>query len=398
MKTAGIICECNPLHGGHLYLLERARAGGAEAVIAVMSGCFVQRGEAAVADPYARAEILVRAGFDAVVELPYPYAAASAEFFGAAGVEILDRLGVDELWFGSESGDLDALARCAEVAESDAFAQRYRECDKRTGSARAYFDCLREACADAAISFDPNDILALSYLRAIRKTGARLRPVTVRRVGCGYAETALSNTEFPSATALRRAWRKEGIDSILPLLPPACAEILARESETRRAPATLSAVSDLILGTLRLRDPAWLSGVAELDGGLSGRVSRAAWRATSYGELLELCASKTYPDARVRRGILFALTETRPADLRAPIAYARLLAANRVGCSYLSAVRKSTRIPVVTRRTDLPQSDAARAQLEREERAAALWSLTLPARESAEVLLRRTPVILDTEK
>ena len=81
MKTVGIICECNPYHGGHEYLMKKARESGAEAVVCVMSGNFVQRGEAAVLSPHARAEILVLSGADAVVELPFPYASSSAEFF-----------------------------------------------------------------------------------------------------------------------------------------------------------------------------------------------------------------------------------------------------------------------------------------------------------------------------
>ena len=107
MRIAGIICECNPIHGGHLYLMREARRQGADAVVCVMSGCFTQRGEAAIADPHTRAHALILGGADAVVELPFPFSCAGAEFFAAAGVEILNRLGVGELWFGSECGDLE---------------------------------------------------------------------------------------------------------------------------------------------------------------------------------------------------------------------------------------------------------------------------------------------------
>lgn len=399
MRTAGIICECNPLHAGHLYLLEKARKSGVEVVIAVMSGCFVQRGEAAVADPYARAEILVRAGFDAVVELPFPFATASAEFFGAAGIEILSRLGVDELWFGSECGDVDVLSRCAEIAESDAFVARYSaNAQCADGTARAYFDVLREMCADAEVTFDPNDILAISYLRALRKTGSSMRTVTVKRVGSGYAETALSTDTFPSATALRRTWRTDGLDAITPYLPAPCADRLAREAAARRAPADLHAIDALILGFFRMCDPASLEDIAELGGGLGNRIVALAQRATTSEELLELCATKKYTDARLRRGILFALTRVREQDLRRKIAYVRLLAANRTGCAYLASVRKSATVPVVTRQTDLPEAPEARAQFALEARAAALYAMTLPTRESGETLLRHTPVIMDTEK
>ena len=143
MKTVGIICECNPYHGGHEYLIKCARESGADAIVCVMSGNFVQRGEAAVLSPHARAEILVRSGADAVVELPFPYAASSAEFFGRAGVEILSRLGIDEVWFGSETGDLSILSRYAEVADSEEFQAAYTAATEgESGTASAYFSLL----------------------------------------------------------------------------------------------------------------------------------------------------------------------------------------------------------------------------------------------------------------
>ena len=149
MRSVGIICECNPFHGGHQYLIDRAREGGADAIVCVMSGNFVQRGEAAVLSPHARAEIVVSSGADAVVELPFPYAASSAEFFGRAGVEILSRLGVDEVWFGSETGDLSLLSRYAEVADSAEFQAAYAEASLREGgTASAYFALLSELSGD----------------------------------------------------------------------------------------------------------------------------------------------------------------------------------------------------------------------------------------------------------
>ena len=111
MKNVGVICEYNPFHGGHAYLLERVR--DAEAVICLMSGEFTQRGEAAILPPVARAEMALRAGADLVLELPFPYCAGSARYFATAGVNALKRLGADTLAFGSESADLSALLAAA---------------------------------------------------------------------------------------------------------------------------------------------------------------------------------------------------------------------------------------------------------------------------------------------
>ena len=179
MKKIGIICEYNPFHKGHLYHIRKTKEAGADFIVCVMSGNFVQRGEAAVLSPHARAEILVSSGADAVIELPFPYAASSAEFFGRAGIEILERLGINEVWFGSETGDLNILLRYAQVAESAEFQAAYAEATEREGgTASAYFSLLSKMANDQNAACAPNDILAISYLRAIRKLGAKIRPVT----------------------------------------------------------------------------------------------------------------------------------------------------------------------------------------------------------------------------
>ena len=395
MKTIGIICECNPFHGGHQYLMEQARASGADAIVSVISGNFVQRGEAAILSTHARAEILVRCGADAVVELPYPFAAASAEFFGRAGVEILSRLGVDEVWFGSETGDISALSRLAEVADSPAFQEAYTKATEgEGGTASAYFNILSKMACQEDAACSPNDILAISYLRAIRATKSSIRPVTVKRLGSGYAESHLSDGKFPSATALRRAWQEGGIDAVTPHLPMSCAEIATREQAANRAPATLKNAEDLVLGMLSLTPQSELECYAGLGGGLAGRLRNSALKATTIDAFYKLCATKKYPDARIRRGVLSALLRTKEEDLRAPVAYVRLLAANESGRAFLASARKRSDLAVVTRQTDLPKTQQAKSQFELESASAALYSKCLPRASRADEQLRQSPVIL----
>lgn len=399
MKTVGIICECNPFHGGHEYLIKKAREGGADAVVCVMSGNFVQRGEAAVLSPHARAEILVSSGADVVFELPFPYAASSAEFFGRAGIEILSRLGVDEVWFGSESADLDVLLRYAEIADSDAFQAAYAEAvEHEGGTASAYFEILSKMTNDKTASCEPNDILAISYLRAIRKLNASIRPVTIKREGSGYAEKELVMGAFPSATALRRAWEKNEIESIMPYLPGVCGEVSRREGRAKTAPATLKHATSLVLGMLALTPQKELEEYAGLQGGLAGRLHNAARKATTLDEFFELCATKKYPDARIRRGVLSALLRVKEEDLRAPVSYVRLLGANDTGRAFLAVARKKSDLCVVTRQTDLPDTPSAMRQFELESASAALYSKCLPSPIAADEQLRRPPVILETKK
>ena len=371
MRSAGIICECNPFHGGHEYLIRRARQSGADAVICVMSGYFVQRGEAAILDAHSRARALLFGGADAVLELPFPFSAAGAEFFAAAGVKMLSGLGVDELWFGSECGDIGLLTRAATVCDSEDFRTRYAESvESKSGTAEAYFDLLSELLG-ADMTCLSNDILGIAYLRAIKEIGASMRPVTVKREGAAYLDTVLTDGGYPSATALRAKWREEGRDAILPYLPVA----VRRELDTVDAIADLKNAERAVLAHFRLTPPERLESIAVLSGGLGSRMAKAAADATSLEQLLELAATKKYPTSRLQRGILFALTEIIPEDLKVDPA-ARLLAANATGCEFLATSRKKDGgLPIVTRRTDLPKTDAASRQLELETRAFALYTL-----------------------
>ncbi len=395
MRTAGIICECNPFHEGHRYLIESAKRSGCDAVVCVMSGCFTERGEPAIADGFYRTGALLASGADVVVELPYPWSASSAEFFARAGVEILSRLGVNELWFGSECGDLAQLACMSEICDSAEFAARYAERIRESdGTAKAYFDVLSELMG-AGCECAPNDILGISYLRAIRTTGSSMIPHTVRRVGSGYSDREVRG-EFPSATALRALLYEGGMEAAAEHLLPVTAEWLVRAMDAGAAPARWQNAERLVLGSLRLLTRERIDAIAELSGGLGMRLRDAANRAESFEELLSLAATKKYPTARIQRGILYAMTELSVAQLRSSPAYVRLFGATRVGREVLGACKKSGGIPVVTRRADLPAADAeVKVQLALEERAWALYTLCLPRSAGADSLWRKTPILTD---
>ena len=172
--NVGIICEFDPLHRGHAHLLAQARAMGASAVVCAMSGSFTQRGSFAAVSKAARAEMAVRCGADLVLELPVLWAMATAERFAEGGVSLLARTGVvDTLLFGSESGDLAALRAAAEGLDSPAFtrALRDRQEDGVTFAAARQQALGTLPGVDASLLAQPNNILAVEYLRAIARQG-----------------------------------------------------------------------------------------------------------------------------------------------------------------------------------------------------------------------------------
>lgn len=393
MKTGAVICECNPPHAGHAYLLEQIKKES-DCVIALMSGPFVQRGEAAILSPSARAEILLETGADLVLELPFPYAASGAESFATAGVAILSRLGATDLWFGSESGDLDFLSRIAATAQSQAFRAEYakRVGGGNLGTAALYFQLLSDFCG-LQEPLSPNDILAVAYLRAIEEEQSNLIPHAVKRVGADDRELDLEERKIPSAAALRKAIFEGKIDAVSSFLPELEQKILRREAAAGRFPASMNFASSAFLLGLRQTDPAMLEAVAEASGGVGNRLQSIANEAADLETLFSLAATKKYPNARLRRALLFLLTGVKKEDLSAPPAYVRLLAANGQGKAFLSSVRKSADLPVVTSNGGVPDFPAAKRQEDLAKKAAALYALCLPRPASPAALLRQNPIL-----
>ena len=206
MSVTGIICEYDPLHTGHAWLMARARAAGASAVVCAMSGNFTQRGGFAAADKLARAEMAVACGADLVLELPTVWAMSTAERFARGGVEVLTRTGVvTELLFGSESGDMAALTRCADCLDSEDLTAALAAVpeDGRTFAARRQqaVEALLGP-ADAVLLASPNNTLAVEYLRAIRRLKSPLTARTLRRTGAQHGEAPCGG--FASASYLRQ--------------------------------------------------------------------------------------------------------------------------------------------------------------------------------------------------
>ena len=396
MKTAGIICECNPPHAGHAHLISEAKRS-ADCVVCLLSGPFVQRGDAAVLTPHARAEILLGMGADLILELPFPYAASSAETFVASGVSILTRLGIDELWFGSECADVSLLSRFAAAADDPDFRTHYAErvtADATAGTAAVWFETLSDFCGLSA-PLSPNDILGVSYLRAISSQRSKLIPHAIPRVGSGYADDRLPDVGIPSATALRKAIFDGNLQSVYAFFPDFEQKILQAEADAGRFPLSLDHSAPAILSHFRLCDPASCDEIAELSGGLGRHLQKAAMEANDLPSLLSLAATKKYPLARLRRGILFALTGVTRADLSAAPAYVRLLALNRIGSAFLSSIRRMSSIPVVTSNAGVPSDAASRRQDELSRRACSLWALCFPSPVSPAELLRRNPIVVE---
>lgn len=390
MARFAIICEYNPLHNGHAFHLDSARYAGAKAIVCVMSGNFTQRGEPAVAHKYTRARIALASGADLVVELPFPYAAGSAETFAAAGVALADALGADTLFFGSECGDVAHLVSMAATACSAEFKQIYQTLIKTNiGNAAAYAKAYEHTLGHPFPSLS-NDLLGVAYCKAILSGRYDLTPLCIKREGAGYRDTDPTGV-YPSATALRMLLSDKGLNTLESYMPQPAYRTLKQAWERGEMLHSDSAYGTALLACLRMQSKEQLSNAALCSGGLGSRIHSAAHQAKDLTTLYQLCAHKALPDSHVRRAVLYAALGVCERDLHIPPAYVTVLAANACGRRLLAELRHTCPVPLVTKPADAPNC----RQRELTDRADALYTLSLAAPQSANFFTLQSPFMPD---
>ena len=377
MRAAAVICEYNPFHFGHLKQLE-ALKGEYDAVIGVMSGDAVQRGEAAIADKYVRARAAVENGLDAVFSLPFPHCCASASDFARAGVYVAASLGADALAFGVED-DFARVERAFAVVGAPGFSDALDTLIRREKTLSYPKAVGRLAGAEtAALLQKPNNILAVEYLRALRELRAPLRAAPVPRDGT-----------LASSSSLRALLFDSGRDAFLRALPEGSRRVYGA-LDGAAFPRDTERLSRALLLLLR-GGRADLSGLYGTGGGLGERMVRAAAEADSLSALVARCRSAGFTDARVRRAALAVLLGIRREAVRRLPAYTLLLAMNATGRAWLRTRRPS--LPVVTKPARAAAAgEAAAAAFGAETRAEALLALAAPQPQRGDSC-RRTPFV-----
>lgn len=387
MAVAGIVAEYNPFHLGHAYHLAQTRAalGRDGAVVCVMSGHWVQRGECAAADKWTRSALALAGGADLVLELPTPWAMASAEAFAQGAVGLLEATGVvDILSFGSEDGSLEALRQAADALDAPGYPARLREALGRGLS----FPAARQAAADCPCLSSPNNNLGVEYLRALRTLGSGMAPMTVARRGAGHDSTG--HTEgFASASHIRALLREGRRAEAAALLPDGSLEALGQ-------PASLLWAERAILARLRtMEEDGWAAlpdgGGAE---GLPARLVRAARQACSLEEFYTLAKTRRYTHARLRRLAVGAFLGLTQEDRQLAVPYVRVLGLNERGQALLKRMKGSCALPILTKPAQARALDGpARRLFEAESRYTDLYGLCVPTPKPCGLEYTTSPVL-----
>ena len=369
METAGIVAEYNPFHRGHAWHIAetRRRLGGDAPVVCVMSGHWVQRGECALADKWLRAALALDRGADLVVELPTPWAMASAESFARGAVSLLAATGVvDVLSFGSETGELAPLEAAAAALDAPDYPERLRAALGRGLS----FPAARQEAAGAACLSAPNNNLGVEYLRSLRALGSTIRPLTVPRQGAGHDGPAAGG--FASASELRRLLRAGRGEEAAPYLTAPWSGELADMQHIERA----------VLARLRtMGEGDWAAlpdgGGAE---GLPSRLAKAAREAVSLEDFYTRAKTRRYTHARLRRLALAAFLGLRAAERPAAPPYVRVLGLGGRGRALLRRMKDTCPLPVIVKPAQARELDGpARTLFESEARYTDLYGLCFPA-------------------
>ncbi len=383
MTVCGIVAEYNPFHAGHAHhIAETRRVLGADtAAVCAMSGNFVQRGDLAVMEKYARAAAAVRCGADLVLETPLSACLSSAEGFARGAVALLDALGcVTHLSFGAERADLALLQRAADLSHRQEEALR-----QALAAGLPYAAAMQQAVGAAdpeagTLLASPNNTLAVEYLSALDTLGSRMQPLAIERKG-GAHDSDTPADGLPSASYLRDLLARGDAEACRPLMPEASFAVLEQEIQSGAAPVVRDAVDQAILAHLRRLDAAALIPFCSGDNGLAHRLADAIRDNTSFSEICTAAQTRRYPLARVRRVLLRAWLGL-PQSVSPEPQYIRVLAIGRQGRTILRRMKDTCALPVVIKPvTERSLPEDLQPALARDALADDLYALAYPAPE-----------------
>ena len=322
MKICGIVTEYNPFHNGHLYHIEQARKlSQCDVLIAVMSGNYVQRGQMAIIDKHKRASFAVQNGVDIVLELPYIYATQSASKFAKGAIDILKMAKVDTICFGSETNNLVELQ---EIANTSINIDNLKELMNTGNSFPKAYGLLSSSMAS-------NDILAVSYLKALKDTN--IKAISIQRTN-NYHDLTLTN--ISSASAIRNAINdKNDISNSVPSITKNFIRYVDEKKWFNYLKFKI--ISDLD----------YLNQYQTVDEGIENRIKKFIYDSNSLEELILNVKSKRFTYNKIKRMFTHILCGFKKEDAKdLKIEYIRVLGFNKNGQKVLNSVKKNLDVPI----------------------------------------------------
>jgi predicted nucleotidyltransferase len=398
LKTVSIVCEYNPFHSGHKYQLDKIKAEYGEdvCIVAIMSGNYTQRGDIAIADKFLRAKAAALEGVSLVLELPFPFSMQSAEFFASSAIHImLNAVSSDVISFGSECGDAATLETVAKNMCRPEFENAFlqlKNTDNSIGHPAlcelAYKNTYNDSLAH--IFEQPNNVLAIEYLRAIYKQNKDIELHTFKRIGAQHNDSEQTDDKYASATFIRELFHKGDTEKALSFLPDNSAQEYLRAFEQKSLPTNSNRLSNAVLAFLRINKPT--SAAADAVGGIEHRIHSCSIDARDLEELITLVSTKRYTNARIRRAIWNSYFGITSSDIKKLPCYTQVLAMDEKGRKKLKEIKKTSKIAILTKPADYVfLNDDAKTQAESANRADLIFSLAKPSIPPGNEFLRQSP-------
>ncbi len=360
MKTVAIVAEFNPFHNGHKYIIEKAKElTGADRCLIMMSGDFVQRGAPAIIDKFSRTKMALSCGADMILELPVYYSTGSAEFFAMGAVSILERLGViDYLCFGSECGDIDLLKRAADIVLSEPaeYSKILTAHLKNGASYAASRDHALSHFIPSDVLSSPNNILAIEYIKALKRTNSAINPITIKRCGEDYNSDVLN--EMASATAIRNMLfngTSNLVDTTLPIAIPEEARNYLLSYEYKLG--NENALSDILNYKLLSEETIGFTKYLDITEDFSNKICSNIDEFSNYKDFCLLLKSKDIAYSRISRCLLHILLGTTSSNMEKYTrnnytAYARVLGMNKDASALARSIKRQNTIAFFTNLKD----------------------------------------------
>lgn len=341
MKTVGIIVEYNPLHNGHLYHIEETRRlSKCDTLICVMSGNFTQRGEPAITDKFRRTRMALDNGVDLVIELPFVFTVQNADIFAYTSVSILNHLGVDEIYFGSENANISELSKLGEIITSNDFNSLVKKNMKAGDSYPTASDKAMNSLYPNSLFAMPNNILGIQYLLAGKKLKSPIVFHTIKRTSTNYYDEIIKGTTIQSASSIR----KELIlnKDISTFVPQSTLKYLDKT-------VTYNDFSDTFKYILNSTTAVDLKTVFSINEGFENKLLKERSFNTTE-DLIQSLLSRRYTNSKIKRMLAHILCDTKNSLITSfEVPYIRILGMNTKGKNYLSLIKKELTIPLYSK-------------------------------------------------
>lgn len=389
MSVIGIVCEFNPFHNGHKYLIDTVKKDG-DVIVCVMSGNFVQRGEPAIFPKETRVKAALQSGVDIVLELPFVYATASAEFFAFNAVKILSDFCCDKIAFGTENTNVGSLNKAVDILMQESFdKQVMKYYDEGVSFPVARQMAFNKFNVDCDIS-TPNNILAVEYIKAIRKLNTKIEPITVNRKGAGYNDlNAVEN--FASATHIRQMiFNNEDFKTYVP------ANLFELYKNTIKNGKYVSTEKfDLAaFSILRSKLNNDMTDIANMGEGLDNRIKSAVKNNTELSKLYYEIKTKRYTHTRVKRAVLSTILDIKNTDIEISAPYCRVMGFNTKVSKQMGELAKNSKLPFVAVYSDIVNLSSQNANkiFELENKSTDFYNLILHNSASCSTEMKFAPI------